>query len=226
MTLLPLLTVLLVGEFVGQPPPLPIPICIGWETNLPGNFSFARDWDYPPGVARMSNGKPGCDDGGFCPERCQNMLDEEGHIPTDSLTVFYSLLDTTHIHHSLASTAWCYEWAGTDFVRAFWVKSATGGSDTIRCESAMNEATHCSLRLDLVPPYCYATILLNSITPGGVTHFFGRGGTVKLDKSHWQRGILKASFDLTFANTSEPNRPMFWRGKIIAPMEGTSYRSR
>ena len=200
------------------------PIRLGWATYLRGrgtadNFSFAKKWDYPLGVVRMSNGKPGCADGGFCPERCQNMLGKNGRIPRDSVTVFYSLLDTTHIHHSIQSTAWCYEWAGTDFVRAFRVKSATGGSDTVRCESAMNEATHCSLRLDFVLPYCYASIILNSITPGGTKQFFGEGGTIKLDKSRWKRGIIKARFDLTFTNTTEPSRPMFWRGKILIPVE-------
>jgi hypothetical protein len=51
------------------------PIKIKWVNSLLGDFSFTNKWSYPLGVERKKDGKAGCADGGFCPERCYSMLD-------------------------------------------------------------------------------------------------------------------------------------------------------
>jgi hypothetical protein len=69
------------------------PIKINWVDSLSGDFSFTNNWSYPLGVEMKTDGKAGCADGGFCPERCYSMLDSNGIALKDSAQIFYQLLD-------------------------------------------------------------------------------------------------------------------------------------
>jgi hypothetical protein len=91
-------------------------INIEWSRNIEGDFSFAEKWSYPEGVYRNTYGQLGCD--GFCPPEIDLMMDSTGLIYSDSLKAFYKLIDTTHLSHTIQCEAWCYEWAGTDFITA------------------------------------------------------------------------------------------------------------
>jgi hypothetical protein len=119
------------------------------------------------------------------------------------------LVDTTHQPHTLQSEAWCYEWAGTDFIHA-----AKTNTDTIKCYTLTNAATHCSLQLAIVNDVCKPIIELISVAKPGRQLYFCKGGQIQMDKQLWTKGVLKANFDFTFHHPENPTQPMYWKGKI------------
>ena len=190
------------------------PILITWQNTIPGNFSFTRKWDYPDGIARLPTGKPGCADGGFCDPRAQAMQGKGGYVPKDSLAVFYSLIDTTHRHYSIEGQAQCYEYAGTNYINSN--RSLTG---VITASTEQNTATHCSLELLFAGDSCLPEIYLNSIVGANQMHrYYANGGSIQIDSNAWEKDILKATFNFTFTNTDEPEKPIYWRGKIYTPI--------
>jgi hypothetical protein len=206
-----ILSLLSISNF-GQkviPERTPKPITIEWVDSIPGDFSFAKNWEYPLGVEMKQDGKAGCADGGFCPERCYAMLDSNGIVLKDSSAIFYQLLDTTHKFHSIECEAWCYEWAGTDIINVI-----QQSVDTVHCSTEMNIATHCSLELNLVNNFCFALIDLKSIVWGGNAVYSCNGGYIKIDKKRWQRKIMKAEFRFTFYHKENPKKLIYWKGKI------------
>ncbi|MGL4599710.1 MAG: hypothetical protein ACRCYO_19445 [Bacteroidia bacterium] len=190
------------------------PVTIIWTDSLVGNFSFTKNWSYPQGVEKKQDGKAGCADGGFCPQRCYGMLDEHGLVLKDSAAIFYTLLDTTHLTHTIRCDAWCYEYAGTDFMEV-----TRKSADSVFCYTLCDMATHSSLQFDLVNGVCFPKLVLNSIVAGGDAVFLCKKGTMTIDRSCWKKGILKASFhfDFDYENTQEQN--MYWSGLIYAPIK-------
>lgn len=188
-----------------------IPIDIKWVSNLSGNFSFTKNWSYPLGVEMKEDGKAGCGDGGFCPERCYTMLDSNGIVLKDSSQIFYQLLDTTHQFHTIQCEAECYEWAGTDFIEVIRNKN-----DSVFCYTTTGLATHCSLQLVIFKNSCTATIDLNSITPDGSAIFYCTGGNITIDRKLWKKGVMKSEFNFSFENGE---KPFYWKGKIYAKIK-------
>lgn len=186
---------------------------INWVKNLDGDFSFTNNWEFPLGVETKSDGKAGCADGGFCPERCYNMMDEKGIVLKDSAKIFYQLLDTTHIPFSIESEAWTYEYDGTNIITA--IKK----QDTVFAFTAGNIATHCSLKLTLINDQCFPIINLVSIMPDNDAVFPYKKGYITIDSTLFKKNILKAEFDFEFDNTFEPDKKMYWKGKIYAPIQ-------
>ena len=136
-----------------------IVIKIQWIDNFSGDFDFRTKWRYPEGIYKNQFGQISCD--GFCPEGTESMKDSEGKIYTDSLTKFYQLVDTTHQFYSISCEAWCYEWAGTDFV------TAKQNKNQITCFTHLNSGTHSKLILEIKNDTCIPRIELNSVsTPG------------------------------------------------------------
>jgi len=185
-------------------------IKINWQKNVSGDFSFAKDWDYPEGVYRNDFGQLSCD--GFCPQETDGMKDENGKIFKDSLARFYQLVDTTHLFHSIKSKTNSYEWSGTNFIT---VKKIS--SDTIYCSTNKNAATHSSLILKIIKNKCVPEIELNSISGSAKKQIYVcKKGYIKIDKILWNNGILKAKFDFVFEHPENPNKPLFWKGKIYS----------
>lgn len=187
-------------------------IRIQWVDNLPGDFSFKDDWSYPEGVYRNEFGQLSCD--GFCPPETDAMFDGERRILADSLEPFYNLVDTTHLYHSISSEAWTYEWTGTDFIIIKRIHR-----DTILCYTMNNAATHSRLHLEITGNTVIPTIELNSITSIGLKIFSCTGGTMTIDRSFWEKGLLKAVFNFDFEDKERPDEPMNWKGKIYAEIE-------
>jgi hypothetical protein len=185
---------------------------INWVDNLTGDFSFTKNWDYPEGVYTNEFGQLSCD--GLCPQEIDKMKDENGKIQEDSLTSFYKLVDTTHQFHSIQSDAWTYEWNGTNFVTA-----TKKNEDTTICYTHKTPATHSSLILTIINEKCIANIELNSVTPTGIKTYNCKGGQIEIDKSLWKKGILAANFDFVFDHTENPEKPMYWKGKIYANID-------
>lgn len=191
-------------------------IRIEWVDTLSGDFSFRNKWSYLEGVYRNKFGQLSCD--GFCPEGIQSMMDEQGRIYSDSINRFYRLIDTTHQFHSLQCDAWCYEWAGSDFAEAERINR-----NHIRCFTLTNSATHCSLILEIINDTCIPKIELNSISPSGTKIFSCQSGSIRIDTTLWKRSVLKAEFNFNFRNTDEPEKHIFWNGKIYTDINAQYY---
>ena len=185
------------------------PVKIVWATDLKGDFSFTKQWSYPEGVYKNKYGQLSCD--GLCPTEIDNMKDAKGKIYKDSLKAFYQYVDTSHLHHTISCDAWCYEWAGTDFIGVY-----RKPNDTVFCKTLMNVATHCSLELTIKDDNCEAVIDLVSIVWGRNAKFYCTNGNMIIDKDLWKQGILKATFNFGFAHTENPKKPVYWKGKIYS----------
>lgn len=193
-------------------------IKIYWMENLSGDFSFKENWDYPEGVYINDFGQLSCD--GFCPPETDRMKDKNGRIFDDSLELFYQLVDTIHQFHSIQSDAWCYEWAGATYVTANKLNN-----DTVVCFTHNNVASHSSLNLTITKDKCTPIIELNCIVSSTDTRIYTcKSGQIQIDKHLWDTGILKVKFDFTFDHKENPNKQMFWKGKIYAKID-TKYRN-
>ncbi|WP_017496453.1 hypothetical protein [Flavobacterium sp. WG21] len=116
--------------------------------------------------------------------------------------------------HSLKCEAWCYEYAGVTEITAKRLHK-----DTIECYTMANAATHCSLRFYIVNNVIRnPRIELNSIAGGKYTYLC-KEGNIKMDKKVMQKDILKAQFDMKFDHPENPEKLMFWKGKIYAKIK-------
>jgi len=185
---------------------------IEWVDNLKGDFSFAQNSDYPENVFRNDYGELVCD--GMCDPLLDEMRDENGRIIPDSIFRYYQLLDTTHLYHTLQSEASTYEWAGADFAEAYRNKDKT-----INCYTLRNAATHSSLVLKIDGNYCSSYIELLGVANTEPAFFTYKEGWIKIDKNLFEKGILKAEFDLQFKNPDNPDKPMWWKGKIYTEIK-------
>ena len=196
----------------GQSKKAVTPVKIKWASSIKGDFSFVNKWSYLEGVELNEYGQLSCD--GFCPPEADAMIDSTGKIFKDSLTAFYKIVDTSHQFYSIQCKAWCYEWAGTDFIEAIQ-KSV----DTVYCYTLLNAATHCSLQLNIVGDNCFALVDLNSIVKGGSAKYSCVNGYITVDKNLWEKGIVKAFFSFNFEHKENPNKPIYWKGKIFAKIK-------
>lgn len=200
-----------------NPPPslLPLPrknvITIQWSTDLQGDFSFTNNWSYQEGVYKNQFGQLSCD--GFCPERTWNMKDEKGKILKDSLDIFYQLVDTTHVKHSIKSEVNMYEYSGINFIEVKRIE------DRIKCITLSNASTHSRMMIELINNTCIAKVDFNSIRDLGRHTFRCKKGSILIDKNEWEKGFLKAKFDFTFENNLEKYVLLFWKGMIYAKIE-------
>ncbi len=187
-------------------------IKIEWTENIEGDFSFKEKWSYEEGIYENSFGQLSCD--GICPEEIDRMKDEYGKIYKDSLQAFYKIIDTTHIFHSLKSENRMYEYSGTNFIE--FQKHENG---IIKGKSMNNVSTHSNLILELQNDLCYAYVIFNSIRNLGENHFPLESGNIKIDKTLFENGIIKAEFDFKFENTLESDKELFWNGKIYSEIK-------
>ena len=185
---------------------------VRWVNKLTGDFTFTKNWDYPEGVYKNNFGQLSCD--GLCPPEIDRMKDENGKIYEDSLNVFYQYVDTTHQFHSIESEAWTYEWAGTNFVTAI-----RKNADTTLCSTHNNIATHSTLILTITKDKCIPIIKVNSVSQSGIKLYSCKDGQIEIDKSLWDKGVLMANFDFSFDHKENPNKPMYWKGKIYTRID-------
>ncbi|MCD0468731.1 hypothetical protein [Flavobacterium sp. JAS] len=115
---------------------------------------------------------------------------------------------------SLKCEAWCYEYAGATAINAKrWSK------DTIECYTLANTATHCTLNFYIINNVISnPRIELNSIASGKRIYICNEGN-IKIDKKAMQKGILKAEFDMKFDHLENPDKLMFWKGKIYTKIK-------
>lgn len=187
-------------------------ISVEWTDELIGDFSFADRWSYGENISRNAFGQLSCD--GFCEDKLLTMLEENGKIKPDSLNTYYQLVDTTHYMHSLFSESNAYEWAGSDFAYAYRLEN-----DTVKCYTVCSAATHSSLYLSIVGNKCIPRIELNSIVSPILKYFDAIGGSIILDEKYFEKGILKAEFNIIFNDTEHPSKIITWKGKILTKIE-------
>lgn len=182
---------------------------IEWSDKIAGDFSFAEKWSYPDDIYRNEYGQLSCD--GSCPPEIDRMQNSAGRIYSDSLKAFYRFVDTTHLAHTIQCEAWCYEWAGTNFLTA-----RQKGGDTVECFTECNASTHSYLHFFMANGVCSPTIELNSIVSARTVTYPCEGGFFRVDPGLFKKGILKTEFDLNFEHKENPRRKMFWKGRIYS----------
>ena len=185
---------------------------IEWVDKMEGDFTFTNKWSYPEGVYLNQFGQLSCD--GFCPIEIDDMKDDQGKILKDSLEAFYEIIDTTHLFHSLIS-----ETSNFAFGKARFINVIENSDGRTRINSETNFSTHSSLKIEIEKSKFSAKIDFASIRTNGIYSFKMNKGSFKIDKSYWEKGILKATFDLSFENTLNLNKKIIWRGKMFKEIE-------
>ena len=181
-------------------------IRIEWSENLEGNFSFKDKWSYSEAISKNQFGQLVCD--GLCPDETYKMLDSEGRIPDDSLHAYYQLIDTTHFYHSIAMAE-----HGADSLWYLQVRQI--GEDSIECCTALGVSTYTTLKMNIVNDFCCAFLENVSPAPDSNCTYPCIEGSLKIDKSLWKQGIMKAFFQFTFLEKNKFTRT----GKIYAKIE-------
>lgn len=192
-------------------------IKIEWVENLNGDFSFNEKWSYRDGIYRNKNGELRFDTGLISLEfekTINRMKDETGEIYKDSLTKYYKIIDTTHIFHSIKSEAKVYENTVYDH---FEFKKMKNGK--IKGETINNVSGYSHLHIKLENDYCYAWNDYKSIFDLGNHIFNLKSGRILIDKTLFQKGIIKAEFDFKFKNTLEKTKKLSWKGKIYSKIK-------
>ncbi|MDR2037774.1 MAG: hypothetical protein LBQ60_07615 [Bacteroidales bacterium] len=187
-------------------------VLIEWMDSLSGDFSFKDKWSYPEGIYVNKFGQLSCD--GLCPDGIERMKDPDGRIFEDSLEVFYSILDTAHLYHTISCDAGCYEFAGTNFITV-----RKKGRKTVECYTHTNAATHCHLQMEIFRGRCMPVVVLNSISGKGEVRYTCNGGQIMVDKKMWDKGVMKADFHFTFDHEPYEETPVYWKGRIYAFIE-------
>ncbi len=183
-------------------------VAITWVDKLKGDYSFKNKWSYET-VSKNAYGQLICD--GLCPDESYEMLDSTGRIFKDSITAYYKIVDTTHQFHTIECDAWCYEFGGTDYINVVQTSK-----DSIHCNTMCNAGTNCSLNLGIVKNNCFSRIELNSIVPNSNATYYCISGYIKIDKNLWKQGIMKAEFSFIFDHKEDPQKTMYWKGKIYS----------
>jgi hypothetical protein len=182
---------------------------ITWQKNLEGDFSFNEKWSYPLGVYKNRWGQVSCD--GFCPIETDAMRDSVGRLYENSLTSFYSLVDTTHLQHSLLAVGSMYEWTGSDHIN---FKKQEDGS--VIGSSTCNASNHTSLHIKMEDDKIKAWLDFVGIRDVKRHIFPLKDGWIKMDKKLFSEGIVKASFHFDFINTIDASVPLNCEGKIYS----------
>ena len=189
-----------------------------WVDSIADDFSFSEDWSYPEGVYENEWGQVSCD--GLCPPGIYPLMNAQGRIYNDSLTKFYTLVDTTHHHFTHEGVARVYEYAGCNF--AF----ATKLLGKVHIQTSMNSATHTSLHIVFDPEVPFEKrefkiyLLYNSVRPVPRAVFMALNGKIEISKSMFDDGIVQMRFDLSFqSEENDPNGLQTWKGKIVTEIE-------
>jgi hypothetical protein len=188
-------------------------ITIQWQDSLPGDFSFCKKWSFTDGIEKNDKNKFQCVYN--CHPRIELMYNTLNQIETDSLKAFFSLIDTTHYYHTLQCNAWSYEFDKANFITC--IKNEAG---YINCFTLTNSINHSSLRFSIINDKCLPTVQLNSADKKiGFKIFKLQSGSIIIDKSSFNKGILKAEFDFTFNNSIDAKKPINWKGLILSPID-------
>lgn len=186
-----------------------------WVSSIDDDFSFTEEWDYVEGIYINQWGQLSCD--GFCPMEIDALKDEQGRIYDDSLTKFYSIIDTTHYYFTHQGTVRAYEFGECNYA---YVTEVDG---IIYLETEVNIATHTSLQIEFFPdpgskiPF-RAYLYYNSIGNMRPKNYDVTHGTVEISSEAIRNGFIQMRFDLEFELDENDTEPQTWKGKIIVEL--------
>ena len=189
-----------------------------WKDSIQDDFSFTENWTYGEGIYLNNWGQLSCD--GLCPSEIYDLMDAQGRIYDDSLTKFYTLIDTTHRHFTHEGTARVYEFAGCNYAYA------TKLQGKVHVQTEVNVATHSSLHIVFDPEVPFAErkfkiyLLYNSVRPVPRAVFIALNGEIEISRAKFEEGIVQLRFDLSFqSEENDPNGLQTWKGKIVTKIE-------
>lgn len=184
-------------------------IPIGWFQELKGDYSFAHEWEYADGIEVNDYQQIICSS---CPKRVQRMLDKRRKIITDSMNVFYQLIDSTRHYHSLKSRSTVINMEKNNYIQ---VKKY--GDFTIEGFTKSNDTLNCSLFFRIKDNFIVSWAYFKS---GSTTKIYNlKEGKFFVDKSAFDKGNLKANFSFVYFSESE-FKPLYWSGKIYSKIKG------
>ncbi|MDG1332596.1 MAG: hypothetical protein P8P74_09720 [Crocinitomicaceae bacterium] len=187
-----------------------------WADSVEGDFSFIENWDYEEGIYVNKWGQLSCD--GFCPIEIDRMKDDQGRIYDDSLTAFYSYVDTTHHHYTHEGTAKSYGFEECHYASA---KVLLG---KVHIQTHVNMSTHTSLHIVFDPNEAFEKrtfkiyLIYNSIRNVPRQYFIALNGNVEISKKKFDEGIIQMKFDLVFQSEGE-DELQSWEGKILTRLD-------
>lgn len=188
-----------------------------WVDSIQDDFSFTEKWEYPEGVYLNQWNQLSCD--GFCPMEIDALKDDQGRIYDDSLTKFYTIIDTTHRYFTHEGIVRAYEYGECHYAQA---KIFEG---KIIVDTEMNISTHSSLHIEIdsnsepkLKPK--ARIDFNSIrASSGPIMFNAIRGKIEISKIAYEKGFIQLRVDLEFQHLSNDERgPQTWKGKMLVEL--------
>lgn len=204
------LVILQCGHLIAQ-------VAFAWKDTINADFSFTENWDYPEGVYLNEWNQLSCD--GLCPPEIERMKDENGRIFDDSLTAFYSYIDTTHRHFTHEGIVRAHEYGDCNYA------DVEKRDKKLYVYTEMNVGTHSSVQIEFFPdpgskiPF-KAYLIYNSIgSSNGPISYAATGGTIEISSKALRNGILQMRFDLEFPYFSDSSDVrQTWKGKILVAL--------
>jgi hypothetical protein len=194
-------------------------VTVEWKDSIQDDFSFTENWAYNEGIYLNEWGQLSCD--GLCPPEIDPLLDDQGRIYDDSLTKFYTVVDTTHQYFTHEGTARVYEFATCNY--AF----ATKLQGKVHVQTEVNIATHTSLHIVFDPEIPFTErkfkiyLLYTSVRPVPQAVFMALNGEIEISKTKFEEGIVQLRFDLSFeSEENDPNGLQTWKGNIVTKIDG------
>lgn len=182
---------------------------ISWFDQLKNDFSFANKWEYAEDIKLNDYQQIIC---WKCPPRAQKMLDKRRKIVSDSMSVFYQLIDSTRHYYSLESRS-----TVTNLKKNHFIEVKKYGDFTIEGFSKSKDTSNCSLFFRIKDDYITSWIYFKN--ESGMKIYQLKDGKFFADKSAFERGILKANFSFIYQSDNS-FKACYWSGKIYAKILG------
>ena len=182
-------------------------ILISQFDDLKGDFSFSNKWEYAEGIELNDYQQIICSK---CPSRAGKMLDRRRKIASDSMDIFYTLIDSTRHYYSLDSRC-----SLTDMRDVKFISVKKYGDFSLEGMAKSNDSSNCSLFFRIKDDYIISWIYVKSKNNESEIYPM-KDGKFFLDQGAFDKGILKANFSFVYYNKKNSLKALFWSGKMNA----------
>ena len=187
------------------------------EVDCELDSAFTKGWKYEEGIFVNKWGQLSCD--GFCPREIDFMKGDQGRIFDDSLSSFYSFVDTTHRHFTLERNNEPYDYAEAHYI----IVEKQDGKLFLRSELNMGLNTRIQMEFDPTSKddvNFQAYLIYYSLSDQAPRKFELLSGDVEFCQEAYNEGFLQLKFDLDF-ETDEWSKEKFqkWDGKIFVALD-------
>ncbi len=183
-------------------------IPISWFNDLKDDFSFAHKWEYADGIALNEYQQIIC---WKCPPRAQKLLDKRQKIISDSIHVFYQLIDSSRQYYSLESRS-----TVTNLKENHFIEVKKYGDFTMEGFTKSKDTSNCSLFFRVNNDFITSWIYLKN--ESGMKIYQLMDGKFFADKSAFEKGILKANFSFIYESENS-FKALYWSGKIYCKIK-------